>query len=189
MLKEVSLKEATRIINHGPVVLVSSKLGERKGITPVAWTMPVDKDPPIIALEIGEGHFIYECIMETGDFVVSVPSRDMAEVVIGCGTCSGRDRDKFSVFGLSERPSKKITSPGVSGALAFLECELIKDSYLLEKYNLVLGSVKYAEAEEEAFSGHWLFEKEELVTLHHLGNKVFCCPEGKLIDLREKEVE
>lgn len=185
MLTEVPLKEATRIINHGPVVLVSSKLGDRLGVTPVAWTMPVDKDPPAIILEIGDGHFIYECIMETGDFVVSVPSRDMAPAVVSCGTCSGREKDKFSAFGLSPKTSQKVTSPGVLGSMAFLECELVRDSYLLEKYNLVMGMVKYAEAEEDAFKGQWLFRKEEFVTLHHLGNKVFCCPGERLIDLGE----
>jgi flavin reductase (DIM6/NTAB) family NADH-FMN oxidoreductase RutF len=184
VLREVPLFEATRIINHGPVVLVSSKLGERKGVTPVAWTMPVDKDPPAVLLEIGEGHFIYECIMETGDFVISVPSESMAQVVVDCGTCSGRDRDKFSDFGLSVRPSKKVVSQGVMGSLAFLECELVRDAHLLEKYNLVMGMVRYAEAEEKAFKGHWVFTEPGTATLHHLGNKVFCRPGKELIDLR-----
>jgi flavin reductase (DIM6/NTAB) family NADH-FMN oxidoreductase RutF len=186
MIKEVALEEATRIINHGPVVLVSSKSAERNGVTPVAWTMPVDKDPPMILLEIGEGHFIYDCIMKTGDFVVNVPPRNMAEVVVACGTCSGREKDKFSEFKLSPKPSKRVISPGIQGALAYLECELVRDAHLLEKYNLVMGKVKYAEAEEKAFKGHWLFEKEEFTTLHHLGNKVFCSPGTGLIDLRKE---
>lgn len=181
MLKEIPLNEATRIINHGPVVLVSSVSGNRRGLTPVAWTMPVDKSPPTILLEICEDHFIYDCIMKTGDFVVNIPSRSMAKIVTGCGACSGRDKDKFLEFGLETTKSSKVVSPGVKGSLAFLECELVRDSYLLDKYNLVMGMVKYAEAEEEAFSGHWLFEKEEFLTLHHLGNNIFCCPEKKLI--------
>ncbi|MFA6636866.1 MAG: flavin reductase family protein [Candidatus Omnitrophota bacterium] len=188
MIKEVALGEATRIINHGPVVLVSSKSDKRNGVTPVAWTMPVDKDPPMILLEIGEGHFIYNCIMETGDFVVNVPSRNMAEVVVACGSCSGWKKDKFSEFKLSPHTSKKVVSPGIQGSLAFMECELVRDVHLLEKYNLVMGKVKYAEAEEKAFRGHWLFEEEELTTLHHLGNKVFCSPATDLIDMR-MEVE
>lgn len=184
MLKEVPLNEASRIINHGPVVLVSSILGDRLGVTAVAWTMPVDKEPPVILLEISEGHFIYECILETGDFVVNVPSRGMAKAVVDCGSCSGRDKDKFSEFGLSPKPSKMVVSPGVHGCLAFLECELVRDNYLLEKYNLVMGSVKFAEAEEKAFKDHWLFKEEEFSTLHHLGNRLFCSPGKGLIDMR-----
>ncbi|HPN73131.1 MAG TPA: flavin reductase family protein [Candidatus Omnitrophota bacterium] len=181
---EVPLNLATRLINHGPVVLVSSRSGERKGVTPVAWTMPLEKDPPLIALVISESHFIYRCITETGDFVVNIPSSGMAGAVMACGNISGHDEDKFSVAGLSERMSRKVLSPGVAGSMAFLECELVRDRHLLEEYNVVAGRVKYAEAEESAFRGHWLFEKDELLTLHHLGNGLFCRPETKLMDLR-----
>ncbi len=185
MFKEVPLNEATRLINHGPVVLVSSKLGDRTGVTPVAWSMPVQKNPPFIMLEIGRKHFIYECIGETGDFVVNIPSVKMAETVVGCGSCSGRETDKISVFGLSIRPAEKVVSPVISDCPAFLECELVRDEYLLER-GLVKGKVLYAGAEQDAFSGHWLFENKDYYTLHHLGNKVFCFPGGGLIDLRGK---
>jgi len=184
MRKSVDLGLATRLINHGPVVLVTSMYDEKVNVTPVAWHMPVQKKPPMIALEIGENHFIFECIMKTRDFVVNIPPSSMVEDIVRCGSASGRDTDKLKLCGLSSLPSKEIKSPSLSGAIAVLECVLLRDEHLLSEYNIVLGEVKYAEAEEDAFDEHWLFEPGKMKTVHHLGNKTFCVPGDGFIDLR-----
>lgn len=185
MKKEVSLDKAVRLINHGPVVMVSSLYDGKANITPVAWTMPAEKNPPKIVLEIGENHFIFDCILKTGDFVVNIPGKDMAEKIVQCGSCSGRDVNKFEEYGLTISPAKKVASPVLAEAVASLECTLVRDEHLLKEYNIVVGKVEYAEAEEEAFSEHWLFGKDEYKTIHHLGNRTFCFPEGEIIDLRK----
>ena len=187
MRKEVSLDKATRLINHGPVILVSSLCGERLDITPVAWHMPVSKKPPIIVLEIDEGHFIYECIMNTGDFAVNIPSFALLEKVVAIGSCSGRDVDKFKEMGFLREDSRKIRSPRIKEAMAVMECVLIKDDYLLDKYNMVMGEVKHAEASEDAFDDHWLIRDDGTRTVHHLGDRIFCVPDGRVMDLRKKE--
>jgi flavin reductase (DIM6/NTAB) family NADH-FMN oxidoreductase RutF len=185
MRKELDLALATRLINHGPVVLVSSSHGDKVNITTVAWNMPVQKKPPMIVLEISEKHFIYECIMETGDFAVNIPGKALSEELVKCGSVSGRDADKFQMCGLTAEPGKAIKSPVLKEALAVLECSLVKDEHLLKEYNMVVGQVKHAEVEEGAFDEHWLFDKDEARTVHHLGDKTFCFPGGGVIDLRK----
>jgi len=183
--KSVSLDMATRLINHGPVVMVGSMYDDRMDVTPVAWHMPVQKkDPPMIVLEIGEKHFIYECIMRTGDFTVNIPPATLLENIVKCGSVSGRDVDKIEMCGFTPAPSRKIKSPGIEEAVAILECALIEDKHLLGEYNMVLGEVKYAEAEESVFKEHWLFDKAETRTVHHLGNRTFCMSGREVVDLR-----
>jgi flavin reductase (DIM6/NTAB) family NADH-FMN oxidoreductase RutF len=188
MRKEIDLGVATRLINHGPVVMVSSRCDGNADITPVAWTMPVQKNPPLIVLEISEKHFIFECIMKTGDFAVNIPSKSLVGEIVKCGSVSGRDTDKFGLCGFSAEPSKKIKSPSLKEAMAVIECELIRDEHLLKEYNMVLGEVKYAEADEKAFDEHWLFEREDLMTVHHLGDRTFTFPGGGVIDLRKDKI-
>jgi flavin reductase (DIM6/NTAB) family NADH-FMN oxidoreductase RutF len=173
MRKSVDLTLATRLINHGPIVLVSSSLGKKTGITPVAWHMPIQKKPPIIALVIDEGHFIFECVMDTGDFAVNIPSNRLVKEIIDCGAVSARDTDKLELSGLSVSPSKTVSSPCINEAIGVLECGLIKDTHLLEQYNIVLGEVRYAEAEEGLFDQHWTLAPGQK-TLHHLGGNIFC---------------
>ncbi|MFA5085067.1 MAG: flavin reductase family protein, partial [Candidatus Omnitrophota bacterium] len=107
MRKSIDLNIAYRLIGSGPLVLVSSLLDGRAGLTPIAWNMPVSDEPPIIALEIWEKHFIYKAILETGDFVVNIPSSDMAETCRKLGSVSGAKVDKFGEFGLVKEESKK----------------------------------------------------------------------------------
>ncbi len=184
MKKSIDLSLATRLMNHGPVVLVSSVLDGKVNVTPVAWNMPIKKNPPLVALEIGENHHIYTCIMETGDFVVNIPPASIVSDVVRCGTVSGRDVNKVELCGFKLTDSEEVSSPGIACALATLECSLVRDNHLLERYNIVLGEVKFASVENGVFDDHWLFDRIEQRTLHHLGNKTFCVPEGKIIDLR-----
>ncbi len=184
MRKEINLDFATRLINHGPVVLVTSLYNDKANITPVAWTMPINKKPPMVALEIGQKHFIFECIKETKDFAINIVSPIYAEDLLKCGKVSGREVDKFEKTSFTKSDSKIIKSPGLAEALAVVECKLIEDKYLEEEYNIVVGEVMYAEVEEEAFNEHWLFNDDKFKTLHHLGDKTFCFPDGKIIDLR-----
>lgn len=184
MRKAIDLTLASRLINHGPVVLVSSLFGEKADITTIAWHMPISKDPPMIALEISETHHIYECIMKTGDFVVNIPSQKMCDVIIKCGKVSGRKVDKFKEYKLAKEPSKTVKSPRLKAALAVIECELNKDRRFADDYNVIIGNVKYAEVEEQAFSDHWLLQKDEFKTIHHLGDLTFAVPDSKVIDRR-----
>ena len=180
MRKQIDLNIAYRLIGGGPLVLVSSILHGRAGLTPIAWNMPVSDEPPIVALEIWEKHFIYKAILETGDFVINIPSNDMAETCRKLGSVSGAKVDKFKEFGLAREESVKVKSPRLGSAIGILECRLRKEKAILKKYNIVLGDVVYAEAEKKIFTDRWLTESDGPRVIHHLGGKLFYTP-GKLI--------
>jgi flavin reductase (DIM6/NTAB) family NADH-FMN oxidoreductase RutF len=177
----IDLKIAYRLIQPGPVVLVSSLYKDRAGITPIAWHMPVSDDPPIMALEIWEGHFIYKAIVATGDFVINIPSSDMAEVCRKLGSISAAKVDKFKEYGLAKEKSRKVKSPRLASAIAILECKLRRDRMLLERYNIVLGDLVYAEAEKDVFTDRWRPEIEGPRIIQHLGSKIFSVPDKRII--------
>jgi len=158
------------------VILVSSLFNKRPAITPIAWHMPVSDDPPIIALEIWEGHFLYKAILQTGDFVINIPSSRMAGTVCKLGSISGSRADKFKKFRLVKEASNEVKSPRLASAIGIIECRLRREKRLLDKYNVVLGDAVYAEAEKGAFSDRWLPEKAGPRIMHHLGGKIFYEP-------------
>lgn len=181
MRKPVDLDIAYRLINHGPLVLVSSLYKNGQDITPIAWHMPISDDPPIIALEIWSGHCIFKAIMETGDFVINIPSGEMVDIVRRLGSISGSKVDKVRKFGLTMEHSKRVKSRRLKGSIALMECTLHRDTRLSKRYNIVLGDVVYAEAEKASFSDRWLPEKSGPKTIHHLGNKIFCVPDSHIM--------
>ncbi len=174
---KIPLPVAYRLIASGPMVLVTSMYKGKAAITPIAWHMPVCDDPPMIALEIYKGHFIYKAVMETKDFVVNVPSSDMAQKIRKLGSVSGAKVDKFKEFGIIAEKSKKVKSPRMKGAMGILECKLIEEKALAKKYDMILGDVVYAEAEKGVFTDRWHPEKKGPRVLHHLGGKIFYVPE------------
>ncbi|MBP7055406.1 MAG: flavin reductase family protein [Candidatus Omnitrophica bacterium] len=173
MRKAVSLDMAYRLLGPGPVVLVSSLYNGRPAITPIAWHMPFSDDPPIVALEIWKDHFIHKAILQTGDFVINIPSSDMAGVVCKLGSISGAKVDKIKEFGIKEEASKEIKSPRLSDAIGILECKLHRDDNLLANYSVIVGDVVYAEAEEDIFTDRWHPERSGPKIMHHLGGKIF----------------
>ncbi|MDD5440528.1 MAG: flavin reductase family protein [Candidatus Omnitrophica bacterium] len=181
MKRPIPLSICYRFIGPGPVVLVSSLYDNKAALTPIAWHMPISDDPPMIALEIWDKHFIYKAILQTKDFTVNIPSSDMADTVRKLGSVSGAKVDKYKKFRLAKEPSKKVLSPSLGGAIGVLECKLRRDKALLTKYNIVLGDVVHAEAEEEVFTDRWLVESSGPKPIHHLGGKIFCLPDKKIV--------
>ncbi len=46
----INIEQAYRLLNHGPTVLVTTAHGEQRNIMAAAWNMPLDFDPPKIAI-------------------------------------------------------------------------------------------------------------------------------------------
>lgn len=181
MRKQIPLSIAYRLLGPGPVVLVSSLFKGKAALTPIAWNMPISDEPPIMALEVWHGHFAYKAILETKDFVINIPSSEMAAVVRKLGSVSGAKVDKFKEFGLTREPSKKVKSPRLKSAIGILECKLRVDKAMLKKYNIVLGDVVYAEAEESIFTDRWHPENPGPRFINHLGGKIFSVPAKKIL--------
>lgn len=182
MRRKIPLSIAYRVTGPGPVVLVTSLYNGRAAITPIAWHMPVSDDPPMIALEIWKGHFAYKAVMQTGDFVVNVPSSDMADTICRLGSVSGAKVDKFREYGLAKERSKKVRSPRLASAIGILECRLHRDKALAKKYDMILGDVVYAEAEKGIFTDRWCPDRSGPRFLHHLGGRAFYPPARRVID-------
>ena len=154
---------------------------DKPALTPIAWHMPVSDDPPIVALEIWKDHFIHKAILETGDFVINIPSSDMAQTICKLGSVSGKTMDKFKEYDLIKEDSKKVKSPRLKGSIGIMECRLRREERFLKKYSVILGDVVYAEAEKDIFTDRWHPEKKGPKLLHHLGGKIFSVPASRII--------
>lgn len=186
MRTAVALDKAYRLLNHGPTVLVTTAHGEQCNIMAAAWNMPLDFDPPKIAIVIDKRTYTRELIEASGSFAINVPCRAQAEMVVRVGASSGRELlgkeagNKFAAFDLSTFAASKIAAPLVTGCVAWLECKLIAEPHIQDTYDLFLGEVIAAHADERVFSdGHWHFEGpngesyDELRTIHHVAGGNF----------------
>jgi len=176
MKVKVPLDKAHRLINHGPTVLISSFYKGKPNVCTVAWNVPVDFNPPKVAVVIGEHSHTFECVKNTKEFVINVPNKALLKKVIQCGSVSGREVDKFKKFGLTPMPAKKVKPPLIKECIAHLECRLLRDD-LVDEYNMFLAGVVCAWAEKSLFKDNRLLvEKIGAKTIHHLGARYFTFP-------------
>jgi flavin reductase (DIM6/NTAB) family NADH-FMN oxidoreductase RutF len=168
----VPLAKAYRLLNHGPTVLVSSAHAGRRNVMAAAWTMPLDFDPPKVAVVIDKTTQTRELVEASGEFVLCVPSRQQAALTLAVGTQSGRDIDKFSLAGVAA--ANAVGAPLIAGCLAWLECRVIVEPHIQQAYDLFLGEVVAAWADPSVFSdGRWHFPDEQRRSIHYLSGGSF----------------
>lgn len=177
MMKPVELRHASRLVNHGPTVLVGSAHAGQRNLMAAAWSMPVEFTPPRIVVVIDKSTFTRGLVLASGQFVLSVPGRHQADLVYTLGSESGGDADKFERYGLEADAGPELGLPLLRGCVAHLECRLIEEPHAQAAYDCFFGEVVSAQADERIFSsGHWLpptADNADLHTLHHLGAGLF----------------
>ncbi len=186
MKKIIDLKLATRLINNGCTVLVSTRGDGKDNIMTVAWLMPLAKDPPLVALAIGQSKFSYKLIQKTGQFAINVPNKDLAPQTMICGRHKGFEVDKFELSGLTARPAQKLDVPLVDECFAHLECRL-RETFILGKSAITVGEVVCAQVEDELFDSSVLIGDDRAKTLHHLGGAKFCFPGEPFVSTAENQ--
>jgi flavin reductase (DIM6/NTAB) family NADH-FMN oxidoreductase RutF len=123
-MKELPLANAFMLMEPGPVTLVTTAVGRRKNIMTISWTLVMDFTPKL-AFVTGPWNHSFHALMETRECVIAIPSVDMSETVVGIGTCSGADTNKFRKFGLTPLKAKAVKAPLIAECIANIECRVI----------------------------------------------------------------
>jgi flavin reductase (DIM6/NTAB) family NADH-FMN oxidoreductase RutF len=181
MRREVELRHASRLVNHGPTVLVSSAHGGRRNVMAAAWSMPVEFTPPRIAVVIDKSTFTRALVSASGMLALNLPCRVQADMTFTVGSMSGREEgeDKFGRYGIGSFAGPVLGLPLVEGCVAWLECRVIDEAHAQAAYDTFFVEVVSASADDAVFaSGRWSFrdDNRDLHTLHHLGGGVFAVP-------------
>ena len=174
------LAKAYQLINHGPVVLISVGDGKKDNLFTVAWNMPIRKEPPMVAIESGKGHYSYDFITRTGEFAINVPCARIIEKVLAAGKVSGATvDDKFGHVGLTRQAASSIKAPLVAEAVANLECRVCQILDLGVSALLIAQVVDAIVAPDVFDDKGWNFDNG-LQLIHHLGGNNFSISERRV---------
>lgn len=174
MIRSVELPKAYRLLNHGPVVLVSSAHGADQNVMAAAWSMPLDFDPPKVSVVIDKSAHTRTLVEASGEFILNIPCQRLAAQTLQVGSCSGRECDKFNRFGLETLPAERVQAPRIAGCVGWLECRIIAYPQIQTNHDLFLAEVVAAAADDAAFAdGHWNFSSDDWRTLHYVAGGHF----------------
>jgi len=112
-------------------------------IITLGWFMRTSIKPPMFAISIGLTRYSHEILSENRNFVLAVPSINMAEQTMQCGLQSGRNVDKITEFGIKTRRGKLTEIPILADAVANFECKTITQVRSGD-HTIFVGEVKYS---------------------------------------------
>ena len=169
-MKKIKLNLAYRLINHGPLIVASSKFNNNQTFTPIAWNMPVETEPALIALTISKENYVNYLIKKSKQFCLNILEIDHLDLIKKLGSVSGKDIDKISKFELKTKKCKKISASYLTEAEALIECSLYK-TVSLEGIDVFIGKCEYCAASEKFCGSCW--DAGKVKTIHHLGGGNF----------------
>lgn len=169
---EIPLVKASRLINAGPVVLITSQYKDKANVMTAAWITPLSFRPPLVGVAIHPARFTHELIKKSEQFAINVPGISLLKAVEICGTYSGKEVDKFAKAGITPVDALEIDVPLVEECLGHIECVLV-DTFIVGDHTLFVGQVVAASVAEGAFDDVWILEDEEAKPLHHLGGSFY----------------
>jgi flavin reductase (DIM6/NTAB) family NADH-FMN oxidoreductase RutF len=174
-MKSLQLAKVYQLLEPGPVVLVTTVRNGRANIMTQSWHMMIEFEPPQIACIVSDSNYSFAALRETGECVIAIPARKLATKVVAIGNSSGREVDKFTVFGLTKFRAARVTPPLIAECFANLECR-VTDKGFVNKYNLFILEVLKA----------WIDPGQKNPrTIHHRGYGTFVI-DGQTIKLRSR---
>ncbi|WP_298243193.1 flavin reductase family protein [uncultured Bradyrhizobium sp.] len=129
-----------RLLEPGPVVLVSSAHKDESNIMTMGWHMMMEFSPALVACIISSANHSFDLIRGSRQCVINIPTVDLATTVVKIGNSSGRDIDKFGEFGLTRKPGTHVRAPLIDECFANFECQLV-DASQLKTYNMFVFEV------------------------------------------------
>ena len=169
-MKRMKISKAFTLMESGPVVFVTTSDGKKHNIMTISWTMVVDFTP-VFAITTGPWNYSYAALRKFRECVIAIPTVDLIDQVVGVGTCSGADTDKFAKFRLTPVKGTHVRPPLIKECLANIECRVVD---IIRRHNIVVleGVAAYLDS-----------SRKEKRTIHAIGDGTFVV-DGRKLDRR-----
>ena len=170
--KSFPLSKVYRLLEPGPVVMVTTARKGRANIMTMSWHTMMEFEPPLVGCVISNRNYSFDILKATRECVINIPTVELAKKVVRCGNSSGRKVDKFKLLGFTPVAASCVKAPLIDECYANLECKVV-DSKMVNKYNFFVLEVLKA----------WIDPAQKHpLTIHHQGGGTFMVA-GKTIKL------
>lgn len=131
-----------------PPALISCGTLDKPNVMTAAWTGIICTDPTLVYVSLRPTRYSNEIIRANGEFVINIPTAQLAKAVDLCGVKSGRNVDKFKLANITPLPSNKIHAPQVAESPISLECK-VKDIISFGTHDMFLAEVLAVDVDEK----------------------------------------
>ncbi len=151
-----------------PPAIVTVGDGERDNMLTVAWTGILATVPPKTYISVRPSRHSYALLKESREFVINLPTADMARTVDFVGIYTGAKMDKFERTGLTRAKSEKVSAPTVAECPIALECR-VTEVLPMGSHDVFIADILSVSCAEELLDseGKLHFERANLLAYMH----------------------
>ena len=160
--------DARRLLNPGPVAIVTPSWRGLTHAAPRAWTAPRALEPPLVGAVIHPHRHTADMIRFSEEFAINIPGPSLLKQTAFLGSQTGLNNNKLEASGLELFNGQRIEAPLIEGCLAWIECGL-HDVIAIGDHTLFVGRVVRVQALDEAYAQRWLLESRAFSPLTYIG--------------------
>lgn len=168
MRRLCDVTDARRILNPGPVAIVTTSWRGITNAAPIAWLAPLSMEPPLVGCVIHPHRHTADMIRFSEAFAINIPGPALLKHTAFFGSQTGLNTNKIEASGLKVFSPLAIDAPLLEDCLAWIECT-VQDVIRIGDHTLFVGSVVKAQADDEAYSQQWLLKDREHSPLTFIG--------------------
>lgn len=166
------------LLNPVPVVMVTSKYGEKENVFTVAWTGTICSDPAMTYISVRKERYSYDIIKDSGKFCINLINEELTYATDYCGVKSGKNENKFKVMKMETESAKNFDCPIIKKSPVVLECE-VTEVKELGSHDMFIAKILSVDVDEKYIdkNGRFDMQKCNLVAYSHgeyykLGEKI-----------------
>ncbi len=147
--KRKTLSEPSPMLPPVPAILLTvNGNGDIKDEITVVWTFVVNSKPAQIGISVHDEHIALGLIKTHGQFVLNVPTAEMAQPFDVADMNSKKIIDKYSLTGLTRGRALKVDAPTIEEAPIHVECKVFNTIKLPPVRTIFLASVEATTVQE-----------------------------------------
>lgn len=157
------------------VAIVTTRTEKEQDAMAAAWHSNVSFDPPLLGVSISPKRHTHQLIGESKKFAMNYVPKEKATISAQTGGVSGKDVDKFDMFGLLLEEESKLDLPILKDAYAAYECEL-HSQYAIGDHEWFVGKVLFTHYDDEAFNEDQMLLTDKISPTMYLGSDQYFLP-------------
>lgn len=151
-----------------PPAMVTVGDFDNSNIITIAWTGILNSQPPKTYVSIRPSRHSYGILKEKGEFVINLPSVDLAKQTDYVGIYTGAKVDKWVKTGLTKARSEKVAPPTIAECPIAIECR-VSEVIPMGSHDVFMADIVGISCREDIVDekGKMHFDRADLLAYAH----------------------
>lgn len=151
-----------------PPAMVTVGDFDNSNIITIAWTGILNSQPPKTYVSIRPSRHSYGILKEKGEFVINLPSVDLAKQTDYVGIYTGAKVDKWAKTGLTKARSEKVAPPTIAECPIAIECR-VSEVIPMGSHDVFMADIVGISCREDIVdeNGKMHFDRADLLAYAH----------------------